>query len=338
MEDLLFAERPVAPDLSNRDPLVVVGLPRSGSSFLSEVISQIDDWYVFDDLYLQREAAALGAAEGPLTEVQLEKLLVFLGWQIRARLRFTAFATPAVAEDEIEPMNAALMAAFRDRPVTWSELQEEWMVRLARRRGCARWGYKMPQGFLELDRLFDVYPNMKVIFLLRRPHDVLASFKHMRPDSEDGHPDQYHPVPYAYYWRMAARAALVRRSERVLLTRFEDLIGNTDREAERIAAFLGARFRGIRADVAPNSSFSGARRSLTGLETWLLNRVAGAEMAVLGYALQPAAVALGDVADLVATTGRFAAHSTRRLRRGGPLHSAKIYLRGLLGTQSRKRS
>ena len=54
-ESPLFAISPVVSE-PKPSPVVVVGLPRSGSSFLSYVISQIDDWYVFDDLYLFRTA------------------------------------------------------------------------------------------------------------------------------------------------------------------------------------------------------------------------------------------------------------------------------------------
>ena len=39
-------------------PLIIVGLPRSGTSFLAHVLSAIDDWYVFDDLYCVQKAMA----------------------------------------------------------------------------------------------------------------------------------------------------------------------------------------------------------------------------------------------------------------------------------------
>lgn len=136
MTDTLFSTVPVA---DGAPPLIVVGLPRSGSSFLSHVISQIDDWYVFDDLYLQDAARRFGP-DAPLDDAALDRLLHFLGWQIRARLRFGTYAIPQVAEEEIEPMNAALRATFSGRRATWPVLQAEWMTRLAHRSGCSRWG------------------------------------------------------------------------------------------------------------------------------------------------------------------------------------------------------
>lgn len=119
-EDRLFSTQRIA-DAKAQDPLIVMGLPRSGSSFLSEVISQIEGWYVFDDLYLHRKALQIGART-PLSQRDMGVLLDFLGWQIRARLRWGSYAIPAVAEDEIDPMNESLNTSFRAAPGNWADL------------------------------------------------------------------------------------------------------------------------------------------------------------------------------------------------------------------------
>ncbi len=315
-EDRLFSETPVARKRANV-PLLVVGLPRSGSSFLSDVISQIDGWYVFDDLYLHHKAREIGAT-GVLSESQMDRLLFFLGWQIRARLRHGSYAIPNVGEDEIEAMNAALKTSLLGTGATWADLQEEWMYRLALRAGCENWGYKMPGAFRHLDALFEHYPEMRVIFLLRAPQDVLASYKYMRPDSEDGDAAQYHPVAHAIYWRMAARAyfdAKERFADRVMLVRFEDLVADPTAAAARIGAFIGTPPpETIRAPERPNSSYrkSGARRRLSGLEMFFVDRIAGGMRDRLGFARGRERLRPGDVLDLAKTTLVFAGFRARK--------------------------
>lgn len=316
-EDSLFSKTLTAKNLDNT-PLLVVGLPRSGSSFLSEIISQINGWYVFDDLYLHRKALEIGAT-GPLSEAQLDSLLFFLGWQIRARKRFGTYAIPNVSEDEIDAMNAAIKTSLLGTGATWADLQEEWMSRLAQRSGCIHWGYKMPQAFRYLETLFEYYPDMKVIFLMRAPQNVLASYKYMRPDSQDGDPAQYHPVAHAIYWRQAAQAycaAKIRFKDRVILLRFEDLVAAPAETAGEIATFLGAEApKNITAPPRPNSSFKkgGTRRGLNGLELSLLDSIAGKMRDNLGFEAQRQKPSVKDIGDFIKTSLVFSTFRVKKI-------------------------
>lgn len=315
--DKLFATERLALDGTRRKSVVVVGLPRSGSSFLSHVLSQLPGWYVFDDLYLARAARQAGAT-GPLGDKKLQKLLDFLGWQIWARKRFGTYAVPNVEEGEIEKMKAALFETFSGRAVTWPELQEEWLIRLAERSGAANWGYKMPGAFRHLDMLMQTYPHMKIVFLMRAPEKVLASYKHLPEDSEDGDAGQYHPVTHAVYWRMAARAwldAQKRWPDRVMLLKFEELVADPTKAGKALAAHLETPIPDcVTAPERPNSSFSGdsSRVSLTGLEQMIIHAITGSERAQLGFAPPVKSDAKGGVFDLLRTTGRFCRHHVTR--------------------------
>lgn len=318
--NFLFRTDRMAQEGATRSNVIVVGLPRSGSSFLSHVLSQIPDWYVFDDLYLYR-AAVRYKALGVLDDDKLRKLLHFLGWQIRSRLRFGLYAIPKVAEDEVEAMNEALFTCFSGQGATWVDLQEEWLVRLGDRLGCRNWGYKMPGAFRQLDMVFEAYPQMKAIFLLRAPHEVLSSYKHMPKDSQDGDPAQYHPVAYAWYWRAAARAwsrAQKRYPDRVTLIRFHDLVRDPSAAASEMATFLGATVpQNVTAPEKPNSSFAGEQRKrpgLTYLETQITKRITGGPAAELGFppVPEPPDHSAADYLDLVRSTWRF---SRKRLEK-----------------------
>lgn len=310
MTDPLFSPAPITDASSDNAPVIVVGMPRSGSSFLSHVLSQLPDWYVFDDLYLQDKAQAL-SVNGPIAADKLDKLLFFLGWQIRARLRFGAYAIPSVEEDEVEKMNDALRESYANRDVTWPELQKEWMVRLARRAGCANWGYKLPKAFRSLDLLYANYSDAKLVYLLRQPHDVLRSFKFISPDNQDGHPDRYHPLFYALYWRMAARSFQQQkrlRPDQVMLITFAELTQDTQATAERLARLLEVPEVGeISKPERPNSSFAKkeARKDLTGLEYWLIDLLCGRDMERLGFERRKSKFGWRDVGDFFGCSYRF---------------------------------
>lgn len=327
MSDALFFPDRLARTDTDRKSVIVVGLPRSGSSVLSQVMSELPGWYVFDDLYTSRAAKRAGVFDRPMTEAALDEILHFLGWQIRARKWHGLFAIPAVEEDEIEPMNAVLKSLFKGSGADWLDLQEEWLVRLAARNECPNWGYKAPGAFRYLDKVLGRHPEMKAVFLLRAPEAVLASYKYMPKESEDGDPAQYHPVSHAIYWRMAARAyaraVATHGPERITLVRFEDMIVDPGATITRLAAFLGTT--PPEAPSLPeqkNTSFPGGkRRELNGLERAILAAVTGKDRAALGFAEAPPAPTLKgtDLLDFITTSGRAlgfrARQATARLRR-----------------------
>lgn len=308
----LFSPTPVVGD-AHPAPAIVVGLPRSGSSYLSHVLSQIRGWYVFDDLYLYRNAQSLGA-NGPLTPEQLEKLIYFLGWQIRARINWGSFDPPRCTLDDVDRMDEALRQTFASRPVTWHELLEEWMTRLAQHHGCGHWGYKAPQDFMHIPMLRKLFPGAKFIYIHRDPRAVMASFKYIKGD---GHPGQYHPIVYARYWRLAAE--IIEEAQRtmpedILPIRFEDLASKPNEEAERIADFLGSQLTKDVSRADRNTSFDAKeRKAITPTEEWLCTKIAGRSMARLDYEASSKSARLRDIPDLLSVTMRFATYQSYRL-------------------------
>jgi hypothetical protein len=319
-DDALFSTRRIAGDGEERNSVVVVGLPRSGSSFLSHVLSQVPGWYVFDDLTLGSEVATVGA-HGALDQRSLNRLVEFLGWQVWARKKHGLYSVPTVEKHEVARMNDALRASFTGQEATWLDLQEEWLVRLAERNGCRHWGFKSPRAYRGTDQLFATYPRMKGIFIMRRPDNVLSSYKNMPPDSQDGHPGNYHPLTHAWLWRTAADAWLdlsKRYPGRLMLIRFEDLLSKPQDVAKTAAKFLGAKSPdAVHAPPRPNTSFTGTTiRQLTGLEHLILKFMVGDRALALGFDKASAPRArFQDVADLTTTTARFATHRSRRAAR-----------------------
>jgi len=310
MEDTLFRKSPVAPTSKYRPPVVVVGLPRSGSSFLSHILSQIEDYYVFDDLYLldmYSQMRSRGTADGAV----LQQLLYWLGWQIRARKRHGVYAIPNVDECEIEAMNASILKAFDFKCPTVFELQEEWLVRLAHRSGARGWGFKMPKAFLRLDELYNAYPNLRVVFLMRQPHDVLASYKHMHSSSQDGDARRYHPMTYAFYWRHAASVLSREREKRpnsTMFLNFSDLTSDPPGAARQLSEFMNvATPTGILLPKSSNTSYKGitSRQGLTGLELRIVNWICGPRMQDLGFAPREGQIRFCDALDLFKISWRF---------------------------------
>ncbi|MEB3358110.1 MAG: sulfotransferase [Synechococcales bacterium] len=327
----LFSREPVAQPLNA--PVVVIGLPRSGSSFLSHVLSCLDDLYVFDDFYLLQRAQDINAA-GELSPKQLDRLLHFLGWTVKARIKHEKnFVKPDCTWEDVDQMVEAMRATFAGRSIYWHTLLEEWLTRLALHHGRSQWGYKTPQDFIHMDMLAQLFPGIRFIFIMRHPVKMMSSIKFVHP--QDGNPAQYHPVAYALYWKMAYRKVqsfMASQKAPVHVVKFEDLVKAPDQEAEKLAKFLGVSLSGEVPVRGSNTSFaSGQRRGITPTETRLCELLAGDAAKQAGYSFENGQLRLQDALDLVKTTWRFAVYQVGRFcKRYGGRSSIMAYCKNLV--------
>lgn len=306
-------------------PVIVVGLPRSGSSFLSHVLSCMDNWYIFDDLYPRQKAASLGIygdfnlADRPDL---LREYVNSLTWQLRSKIKFEEnFEVPDLSLEDTFVMEAKMLEAFASQSsLTWHQVLEEWITRLAQHSQKFRWGYKTPQDFMHMDELTDAFPGVRFIYILRDPRQVMRSFKNLprvkTSGTEDGESRQYHPLIYSLYWKTAYEEvqAFVRRGRAPVTTvRFEDLVAQPELIATRLAEFLDTTVQGSVVPQSVNSSFSkGTSYDLTPTEVTICERVAGAQMEAAGYALSHPSPRLRDGWDLLKTSSEFTAYQIHR--------------------------
>ena len=309
-------------------PLIVVGLPRSGSSYLAHVLSCLEGWFVFDDLYPYQKAAALGIS----TSVNLanqEKLLKeyinSLTWQLRAKIKFEEnFSFPNLTWDDTFHMEECLFKTLENRErLFWPDVLEEWITRLALHCGKRHWGYKTPQDFLHMDKLTTIFPGVKFVYIVRDPRKVLQSFKNLPKvkthGSQDGISRQYHPIVYSLYWKKAyqtVQAFIERDRAPVETIKFEDLVHRPEDTADRLAKFLGTTVSGDVVVTQSNSSLKqGAKRELTNLEITLCEKITGPYLDKVGYQSSKSKPKLTEVLDLLETSLTFATYQLERVIR-----------------------
>jgi hypothetical protein len=319
---------------TSTSPVVVIGLPRSGSSYLSHVLSCLDGWFVFDDLYPRQKAAQFGInrttnlAENPSL---LESYINALTWQLRARIKHEEnFRVPDLTWDDTFNMQKAVLQAFEaQNPVIWPQVLEEWMTRLTLHLGKSHWGYKTPQDFMHMDELADLFPGIKFIFIMRDPRQMMRSFKNLPrvkiSGTQDGVSRQYHPVVYALYWQQAyekVQEFMTKGRAPVEVVKFEDLVQNPTQRAENLARFLETEVKDKEKEKVvaqgKNSSFkqresSKPVRELTNTEVFLCEKIAGSAMQASGYDLHHPTPNPLDMIDLISTSATFTGYQVQRI-------------------------
>ena len=193
----------------------------------------------------------------------------------------------------------------------------------AAQRGKPRFGEKTPQHAIFAETLCDLYPQGKLIHLLRDPRDVVASLLRM----PWGMPDVFGNVRTWLGCNRAAQRAS--RRPNYLLVRYEDVVREPEAELARICDFIGEPYSPAMLAQEESAAvdkwwFERAQKRLTAerLHSWqdeltqeqasLVDWLAGPHLAALGY--QPSGRQPGAAAIAAAYAEEAAGRMRHRLR------------------------
>lgn len=303
-------------------PIILVGLPRSGSTLVSRILNESANCLITNDFYYLQYVESIGAYTK--SDHTTKGLLVdFIVDQVKNRTK------PNDLEDEVWfglPFSDAELDkifAFAEvykadaRIKTWAQVLQDIMQFLAELANKPVWGYNTPQDYLNFNIISEAFPNAKFIFLLRSPLATLLSYKYywtVDPKFQDDR-GRYHPVIQSLAWRVCATTYFRLKKEhgqsRCMLVKFEDVLNNTDKVLAEISRFADVKFLPIDLKTfGHNSSLSSREthkkvKTVTGLEAKICHIFTQNALHRLGYddfSIPP--IGLADVFSLLVTTYR----------------------------------
>lgn len=318
-------------------PLVVVGLPRSGSSLLSHLLSSFPNWYVFDDLYIRSETKQF-KSPNTLDDAALDVIRKRLFWILHSRIKSGSFSAPNITIEQAQELADSIINCFIGKRPHWKQIHSEFLVRLALLNGATHWGWKCPGDFRALPELHTLFPELRVIFLHRHPEHALVSKKFVTGGDGDG--KLYHPVAYAIYWQLAfdkATASKEKHPENFIDIPFKELTENHEKSTSRLCEFLNESDTHLDELPKPNSSFSSRdRKNLTYIEILIIRLICKRGMHELGYETIKSSPRKIGVLDIIKTTSLFIWFQTKRVVTSGSdrvrvFELAQTFVQGLFG-------
>jgi len=314
-------------------PVFVVGPPRSGTTLTARLLGALPrlfmpgETHYLEDIYHRWKGP--GAFPQHLS-----------GMLCRLRTLYGRFYEPA-DQRRIERLWES--SAFRrelSQCTTHRELFEAFMRLQAASAGKGRWGNQVPRDLFELETLFGMFPDARVIACIRDPRDFLVSYRDkwtVTPEDSARLRRLYHPILTAYLWKASARAILRgkgRFESAMHVLRYEDLVTEPACHLRRLCAFIGEAFDPRLLDTGFSNSSTGKR--LTGIssssagrwqadlpveDAYFAQRICGPVMEKFGYEpapLSPRRLHAARIALL--TPGRaISALSANRAMRGSTL-------------------
>jgi hypothetical protein len=291
-------------------PVIVVGMPRSGSTLLTRILNESSELFIVNDFYFLQYVDSINRLDTKNLETGkiLAKDIVR-----RIQARIERKDSPELecglyfsGEDE-QKLKKFIRNQLNLEKSTWYDLLEQIMSFSASLLGKKSWGYNTPQDYLHIPRLKRHFPNAKFIYMMRDPRAVLRSYKYVKSNGYH-ETNRYHPILQGLAWRTAIQSFLQQKSQgNCILIRYEDLIANTNTELSRLSKFLGCNFSQININrFGNNSSFKNKNKklSLSDTEIWLCEQITGKEMQAVCYTLSGVKPRFKDAAFMTYLTAR----------------------------------
>ncbi len=196
---------------------------------------------------------------------------------------------------------------------SFSRLIDAIMTEKAMQMGKSRWGDKTPYYITYIDQLWKLFPDSRIIHLVRDGRDVVVSQRNIEWMSSN-----LPRLAHDWWWKttLCHKVGMVRGPEWFLEVRYEDLVIDTAATLRRICGFLGEEFSPAMVDFssrdtgdvpvgsrkwhqnsirAPDPSKLAAwKRKLSVADRIIFEQNAGAALDLFGYEREHLPVTLGS--------------------------------------------
>ena len=244
---------------SDHRPIFIVGPSRSGTTMLGGCLNAVSDVFIagethyFGDL---RKRSGIDGTENVSDGIRRQVEDYFLALSHR---NYGDGGDP-----ERGTIARADLAGFAKQLGDTPDAFFEAFCRIqADELGRSRWGEKTPRHVFEIADILELYPNAKVICMIRDPRAVVASYRDFKKGEIEDSPDDpgrqealrkeqrrvqlsYHVVIASLMWKAVARAAQAALAqfgpEHIHVLRYEDLVGDPESTLQQLTSWLGVNF------------------------------------------------------------------------------------------------
>lgn len=275
--------------------IFVVGLPRSGSTLLSKYFNTDNEVISLNDLYFYQFLIANydKHKKDPskfhilVTDYLMDFLheRVYVNNEFEGQLLLTA--------DELKNIRDNFLKVNVINGLDSSNYISYYYRLLYEVLGKRTLVDKTPQNFMHIKELSSISLPTKFLYIIREPFGTIKSFKYANFKGHDKR--RYHPIIYSMYWNKAFNSYKNNESCAELVT-YEQLTNN-DPKLNEVWAKLNVNVDSSLIDFKQNNSSkkSNGRMYLTGLESYLIDKLTYSGREEFGYNSQKSKIKFRDL-------------------------------------------
>ncbi len=227
--------------------LFVVGNSRSGTTMMGRIIGNHSDVFTFGELHffgqLWSPAHSLDLNESNAIELASKLLCI-------QRIGYRKQGDPQKYKEDAQK----LCTDFTGIPISPTELFSTFLQYEANLNGKSIPCDQTPRNVFYIDEILNVYPQAKIINMIRDPRDVLLSQKRKWKRRFLGGSDlplleslrdwvNYHPITISRIWHTAVKAAdQFAEHDRVHTVYFEQLLDSPEKTVEDLCKFIDIEY------------------------------------------------------------------------------------------------
>ena len=279
-------------------PRFIIGLPRSGTTWMCRSLNQHPDVAAFGETMFFGKAWIAPRKDGRYdggTLQQIKSVLLAKPFESTLAIRGPG-GMKHVQQTDIKDVCAGAFARLPERP-TPGEVFGAVAASIAHAERKSQWVEKTPHHLLYAGRILEQFPNARFVVMLREPYSFLLSYKSHRghdpsAESRERFRRRYHALGGALVWRNSWRAAqrLARTAPRQTLLVASGASGEGSTGDHASGCRLpetAARDSAIGVAGRINSAFdSGSTAALTDADIAWMNWVAGKDVRAAGHELK----------------------------------------------------
>jgi hypothetical protein len=279
----------VSNDAHKQPFIFVTGASRSGTTMLSRVLGNADAVLPLNELHFFGGLVPVEECSTPMARERASRLIAMT----LARIARDIWVKEPTDQEWMSARR--IVAELADEEVTGDELFARAMAEILRDSPANRVCEQTPRNIYYAKHLLKVYPNAKVVHVVRDPRAVLASQKDRYKIRKLGGKNvpvseviklwlNYHPFSMMKLWRSATQEAQsLQDDDRFQLVRYEDLIGDPQATLQTLCAELDLEFKDEMMNVPHWGSSTVAHTASAGLSSASIDKwqsvLNGAEIA-----------------------------------------------------------
>lgn len=237
-------------DAKQKMIIFIVGNSRSGTTLMMRILDQhpkvygVNEGHFFEKLWSSNDKNRI------LTDIEAIQMVAHL-LSIQRDGYIQKFYFEKHQQEAIAVVNS-----IKQQSLTIINVFSVFLLYEAQLRNKSIPCEKTPQNVFYLKEILELFPEAKVINMIRDPRAVLLSQKNKgrrgdraeygryRTKREDLRLQiNYHPITISRLWNSAVEAAIKYHDHpNVINVRFEDLLENVDAEMQKVCAFLGINY------------------------------------------------------------------------------------------------
>lgn len=232
-----------------KGPFFVVGNSRSGTTMMGRILRNHPmiftlhhEMHFFEELWTPKDHNRILSFE---EAVDLSARLL--------SINYDGYWVPRDASHFLEEAKTVILS-IQNSALNPAVIYEEFLRYIAQKNGKAIPCDQTPRYILYIEEILKLYPDARIINMMRDPRAILLSQKYKWRQRWMGYKNiplkesirtkiNYHPITISMLWNASVRA--VNRfveHPRVLVMKYEDIVADPESEVRKICDFLGVSF------------------------------------------------------------------------------------------------